>query len=87
MVRTYTISADDHTLTLHDVFAGAAGAGYETTAKYTRLSPGKSIFGEWQSVSIDDKTVGEAMKLVISPFEADGLSFSVPADKHLLNLA
>jgi hypothetical protein len=83
MVRTYNISADDKTLTLHDVFAGNAEDNYETTTKYARLSHGNSIFGEWQSVSMEEKTSGEAVKLIIAPFETDGLSFSVPAHKHL----
>lgn len=83
MVRTYNISADDKTLTLHDVFSGNPEDSYETTTKYARLGPGSSIFGEWQSVSMEEKTVGEALKLVITSFETDGLSFSVPAYKHL----
>jgi hypothetical protein len=83
MVRTYNISADDETLTLHDVFSGNAEDNYETTTKYARLSPGNSIFGEWQSVSMEEKTSGEALKLIITSFDTDGLSFSVPAHKHL----
>jgi hypothetical protein len=83
MVRTYNISADDKTLTLHDVFTGTAGDNYETTTKYARLAPGNSIFGEWQSVSMEEKTFGEELKLIIAPFEIDGLSFSIPAHKHL----
>jgi hypothetical protein len=83
MVRTYNISPDDKTLTLHDVFTGGTGDNYETTTKYVRLSPGNSIFGEWQSTSMEEKTNGEGLKLIISPFETDGLSFSVPAHRHL----
>jgi hypothetical protein len=83
MVRTYTISADDKTLTLHDVFTGNPGESYETTTKYARLAPGNSIFGEWQSVSMEEKSSGEKMTLIITPFETDGLSFSIPARKHL----
>jgi hypothetical protein len=47
------------------------------------LRLGSSIFGEWQSVSMEEKTNGEALKMIITPFESDGLSFSVPAHKHL----
>jgi len=84
MVRTYNISADDKTLTLHDVFSGAGqGDNYELTTKYARLSPGKSIFGEWQSVSMEEKATDEGLQLIITPFGGDGLSFSVPAHKHL----
>jgi len=83
MVRTYNISADDKTLTLHDVFTDNTEDNYETTTKYARLSPGNSIFGEWQSVSMEEKTSGEAVKLIITSYETDGLSFSVPARKHL----
>jgi hypothetical protein len=83
MVRTYSISADDKTLTLHDVFSGNSEGNFETITKYARLAPGSSIFGEWQSVSMEEKTLGEGLKLVVVPFEAGGLSFSVPAHKHL----
>ena len=83
MVRTYNVSADDKTLTLHDVFTGSQGDNFETTTKYARLSPGKSIFGEWQSVSMDEKANDEGLKLIVTPFGGDGLSFSVPAHKHL----
>lgn len=83
MVRTYNISPDDKMLTLHDVFSGDSGDAYETTTKYARLSPGNSIFGEWQSVSLEEKAIGEPLKLIIAPFDTDGLSFSMPAHKHL----
>lgn len=83
MVRTYNISEDDKTLTLHDVFKGESGNNYETTARYARLTPGKSIFGEWQSFSLEEENFGEGLKLIITPFGTDGLSFNVPADKHL----
>jgi hypothetical protein len=83
MVRTYNISADDKTLTLHDVFTADEGNKSETVTKYARLSPGNSIFGEWQSVSLEEKISGAALKLIITPFGTDGLSFSVPATKNL----
>ncbi len=83
MVRTYNIPTDEKTLTLHDVFSGDAGNNDETTVKYARLAPGRGIYGEWQSVSLEEKTSGEALKLIITPFESHGLSFSMPAEKHL----
>lgn len=83
MARTYSVSTDDKTLTLHDVFTGDTEGNYELTTRYVRLSPGHSIFGEWQSVSMEEKTFGEKLKLIIAPFDTDGLSFSVPAHKHL----
>lgn len=86
MVRTYNISADDKTLTLHDVFPGDPGENYEMTTKYARLSPGNSIFGEWQSVSMEMTAHDEGLRLVIAPFETDGLSFSVPTQKHLTQM-
>jgi hypothetical protein len=67
-VRTYTVSADDKTLTLHDVFPGDKGNQSETITKYARLAPGNSIFGEWQSVSMEEKSSGEEVKLIIAPF-------------------
>jgi len=86
MVRTYNISPDDTTLTLHDVYTSKTGTHYETIVRYARRSPGNGIFGEWQSTSIEEKTLEEAPRIVITSFGTDGLSFSVPADKHLSEL-
>lgn len=86
MVRTYNISPDDKTLTLRDVFTDNSEANYETITKYARISSGHSIFGEWQSVSMEERTFGKSLKLIIAPFETDGLSFSGPAEKHLSEL-
>lgn len=86
MVRTYNISADDTTLTLHDVFTGDEGNNYETLTKYARLSSGNSIYGEWQSVSLEEKTSGAPLKLIVTAFETDGLSLSVPATKNLTRM-
>ncbi|HTB96362.1 MAG TPA: hypothetical protein VK716_05105 [Terracidiphilus sp.] len=83
MVRTYSISSDDKTLMLHDVFSGDAEDNYETTTKYARLGPGKGILGEWQSTSMEEKMHGETLKLIITPYEADGLSFNIPVHKHV----
>jgi hypothetical protein len=83
MVRTYNISADDGTLTLHDVFSGSSENDYETTTRYARLSPGKGIFGEWQSVSMEEKMHERPLQMMITPYETDGLTFSIPARKHL----
>jgi hypothetical protein len=83
MVRTYSISPDDKTLTLHDVVKDNPGENYETTTKYARLTPGHSIFGEWQSVSLEEKALGDGLKLIIELFDTDGLSFNLPAHKHL----
>lgn len=85
MTRTYNISTDDKTLMLHDVFTDV-GDHYETITKYERLSPGKGIVGEWQSFSMEEKTSGEAVQLIIKSFETDGLSFSVPSHKHLCEI-
>jgi hypothetical protein len=83
LVRTYKISPDDKTLTLHDLVSGPTGDNYELTTKYERLRPGKGISGEWQSVSMEEKTQGKAAQMSITPFEDSGLSFSVPSRKHL----
>ncbi len=83
LVRTYNISSDDKTLTLHDVISGAPGNNYALTVKYARLAPGTGIFGEWQSVSLEETTSGQRPKLIITPFETAGLSFSMPAEKRL----
>jgi hypothetical protein len=83
LLRTYKISPDDKTLTLHDLVSGPTGDNYELTTKYERLRPGKGISGEWQSVSMEEKTQGKVPQMIIAPFEESGLSFSVPSRKHL----
>jgi hypothetical protein len=83
LVRIYNISADDKTLTLHDLVSGTTGDNYELTTKYERLRPNKGISGEWQSVSMEEKTQGKVPQMIITPFDDGGLSFSVPSRKHL----
>jgi len=83
MVRTYNISPDDKTLTLHDVFSSNPEDDYELTTRYARIGPGQSIFGEWQSVSMQQTIHGSALRMIIAPYESDGLSLSIPAHKHL----
>jgi hypothetical protein len=76
MKRTYTVSSDDKTLQLIDVFTATDGGQEKTTTVYTRTSPGKSIFGEWKSVSLEDKVSGPPAKLIIEPYGRDGLSLT-----------
>ncbi len=82
MVRTYTVSPDDKTLTLVDIFTAADGSRDETTTTYARLGPGNSIFGEWQSVSMVEKSSGKPAMFIIEPYGKDGLSFISPATQH-----
>ena len=82
MKRTYTVSSDDKTLQLVDVFTAADGGQERTTTVYTRTSPGKSLFGEWRSVSLEDKISGPPERLVIAPFGRDGLSLIAMSNKH-----
>jgi hypothetical protein len=82
MKRTYTVSSDDKTLTLLDIFTNQGDVKVTQTTTYARTSPGKSIFGEWKSVSMEEKDSGPAAKLIIEPYGKDGLSFTSTADKH-----
>jgi hypothetical protein len=82
MNRTYTVSSDDKTLQLVDVFTMPDGGQEKTTTVYTRTSPGKSIFGEWKSVSLEDKVSGPPEKLIIAPYGKDGLSLTSTSNKH-----
>jgi hypothetical protein len=82
MVRTYTVSPDDKTLTLVDIFTAADGSREETTTAYARIAPGNSIFGKWQSVSMVEKSSGKPGLFVIKPYGKDGLSFISPSTKH-----
>jgi hypothetical protein len=86
MKRTYTVSADDETLTIVDVFTAADSGQEQTTTVYGRTTPGKSIFGEWKSVSMEDKVSGPAEKLIITPYAKDGLSFTSSSNKHRIDM-
>jgi hypothetical protein len=82
MVRTYTVSADDKTLTLHDVFTVPDGSKEELFTTYARTAPGKSIFGEWRSTSMKESSSSKPEEFLIEPYGKDGLSFISKADKH-----
>lgn len=82
MKRTYTVSAYDKELKLVDVFTATDGSQVKTTTVYTRTSPGKSLFGEWKSISMEEKVSGPPEKLIITPYEKDGLSLTSGTDKH-----
>jgi len=82
MVRTYTVSPDDKTLTLHDVFTALDGGKEDSVTTYARTGPGKSIFGEWKSTSMQITSSGKPGSFVIEPYGEDGLSFMSAADKH-----
>lgn len=86
MKRTYTVASDDRSLTLVDVFTRNDGGGDILTTKYERTSPGKSIFGQWKSVSMDSKVSGPAEKLTIATYEKDGLSFTVASGKDRMDM-
>jgi len=77
-MRTLSVSADDKTLTLVDVYTFVDGSGRKDMTKYARLSPGKGLFGASQSVSEDSQETGKPLKLVIEPFGKEGLSFVSP---------
>lgn len=82
MKRTYTVSSDDKTLQLIDVFTATDGGQEETTTVYRRTGPGKSLFGEWKSVSLEDKVSGPAEKLIIEPHGRDGLRLTSTYNNH-----
>jgi hypothetical protein len=86
MVRTYTVSADDKTLQLTDVFTSPEGKERTTVFNYSRTSPGKSIFGEWRSFSGTETPTAERDKLFIKPFGKDGLSLTSSTDKDRLDI-
>jgi hypothetical protein len=82
MLRTYSVSADDKTLTLHDVFTAPDGSRDELTTKYARTGPGNSIFGNWKSFSMEAASSGKPDIFVIQPYGKDGLTFISEADRH-----
>jgi hypothetical protein len=78
LVRTLSVSADDKTMMLVDVYTFVDGVGRKDITKYSRISPGKGLFGEWRSISMENKQSGEPSKLIIEPYSKNGLSFSFP---------
>jgi hypothetical protein len=86
MVRIYTVSADDKTLTLKDLFTLANGKERTTLYTYARTSPGKSIFGEWRSFSRTEDSAGDRDELFITQYEKDGLSFANSIDKDRVDM-
>jgi hypothetical protein len=82
LLRTYSVSADDKTLTLHDVFTAPDGSKMELTTMYARTSPGKSIFGTWKSTSMKESSSGKPEKLLIQAYGKNGLTFISETDKH-----
>jgi len=82
MKRTYTVSPDDKTLQLVDAFTAPDGGQEKTTTVYARTCSGKSLFGEWKSVSMEDKVSGPPEKLIIEPYGKDGLSLTSTSDNH-----
>jgi hypothetical protein len=86
MKRTYTVSPDDQSLTLVDIFTSVDGGGEKTTTVYARTSAGRSLFGQWKSVSMDIKVSGPADRFTIEPYGEDGLSFISPSTKHRMDM-
>ena len=78
MERNYSVSLDDKTLTLVDVYTFADGSTRKDTTNYSRLAPGKGLTGEWQSTSMKRQVSGDPGVLVIEPLGKDGLSLKYP---------
>jgi hypothetical protein len=85
MVRTYTVSADDKNLVLLDVFTGPDGGHEKTTTTYARTGPGKSIYGEWKSISLEEEVSGE-QSFTIEPYGKTGITITSAANKHRTDL-
>jgi hypothetical protein len=77
LARTYTVSADDTKLTLTDVFTGKQGFEGRDVTQYHRTSPGKSIYGEWKSFSME-RTLAKPSTISINRLGSDGLSITYP---------
>ena len=82
-MRDLSVSEDDQTMTLVDTYKYADGHGREDIVKYSRLSPGHGLFGEWQSSSIASDVIGAEPKIVVQPFGKAGLSFIEPDSDRL----
>jgi hypothetical protein len=87
LARTYTVSPDDSTLTLTDLFSAAQSTALQekTVTQYHRTSPGKSIYGSWKSFAMTD-TVSVPPSLSIRPFGADGISLILDRQEYRTDL-
>ena len=81
--RTYSVSADDKTLTLVDSYSSAKGPTRKDTTSYSRTSPGKGLIGEWQSTSMKSQVSGDLGGFEIEPFGKDGLRLKYPGGSQL----
>ncbi|RXH57797.1 hypothetical protein GRAN_1107 [Granulicella sibirica] len=75
MSRVYTVSPDDQKLTLVDEFKDANEITERNITQYHRTSPGKSIYGQWKSFSMEIEVL-KPESIVIQPFEKNGLSIT-----------
>ena len=82
MLRTYTVSADDKTLQLYDLFSQANGEKSSTTTTYARTSPGKGILGSWKSVSMTETDPKSGYQMEVTATGKNAITFNSPADKH-----
>lgn len=85
MMRDLSVSDDDQTMTLVDTYKFADGNGRRDITKYSRLSAGHGLFGEWQSFSMTSDVLGAEGKIVVQPFGKAGLSF-IGSDSDRLDI-
>ena len=86
MVRIYSMSPDDKTLTLTSTTTYADGKQDKNVVTYARSGAGHSIVGEWQSVSVKDELSGGTRDLEIEQYGKDGLSFISPSERDRLDI-
>jgi hypothetical protein len=78
LVRTFSVSPDDKVMTLVDIYAFVDGTERKDITRYSRLSQGKGLFGEWRSIFVQRQQSGGSLKLIIQPYSQNGLSISFP---------
>ncbi len=86
LLRTFTVSPDDKTLEINDIFTHENGKEDKSTVKYARIDSGKGIVGAWQSVSMEDQLSDTPSELNIEMFGKDGLTFAAAAYKYRLDM-
>lgn len=85
LLRTYSVSPDDKTLTLVDMYTAPDGSHEKTTTTYARTGPGKSLYGDWRSISMEDETSGDE-SFTLAPYGKTGFTLTTSGNKRRTDL-
>lgn len=84
--RTITISADEKSMAMKDVYTFPDGKEQKMTTAYRRTSRGKGFVGEWESISRQDQFTEGSQDVEVESYGKDGLSLIGRAVNYRLDL-